>query len=99
MVELANVLNVDLSYIEARCQELVRSQETGCTIVLGQLIHSTYLKSLAIQINETLQMNGTLNISNLTTQFDLPGDYLQHVCGTFGRVWIINCFYYFCLSL
>jgi len=47
--------------------------------VLGQLIHSSYLKSLAIQINETLQMNGTLNISTLTTQYDLPGDYLQHV--------------------
>ncbi|XP_059487447.1 E3 UFM1-protein ligase 1 homolog [Neocloeon triangulifer] len=79
MVELANLLNVDLTHIEARCQELVRSPETGCTLVLGQLIHSSYLKNLAIQINETLQMNGTLNISTLTTQYDLPGDYLQHL--------------------
>ncbi|CAB3366774.1 Hypothetical predicted protein [Cloeon dipterum] len=79
MVELANSLNVDLTHIEARCAELVRTPETGCSIILGQLIHNSYLKTLAVLINETLQLKGTLNVSELTTQYDLPGDFLQHL--------------------
>lgn len=79
LVDLAHALNVDLSHIEARAHELVRSSQTGCSIILGQLIHSSYLQQLASQINDILQQSGTLNIGDLTRQFDLPGDYLQSV--------------------
>ncbi|KAF4528259.1 hypothetical protein B566_EDAN014149, partial [Ephemera danica] len=77
LVDLAHALNVDLSHIEARSQELIRSSESGCVLVLGQLLHSSYLQQLASQINEKLQSDGTLNIGELTRQYDLPGDFLQ----------------------
>jgi hypothetical protein len=79
LVDLAQVLNVDLSHVEARAQELVRNNESGCVMVLGQLLHTSYLHQLASQINESLQQYGTLNIGDLTRQYDLPGDYLRSV--------------------
>jgi hypothetical protein len=81
LVDLAHALNVDLSHIEARAHDLLRSNQSGCSIILGQLLHSSYLQQLASQINDTLQQDGTLNVGDLTRQFDLPGDYLQSVSG------------------
>lgn len=91
LVDLAHALNVDLSHVEARAHELVRSGESGCSIILGQLLHSSYLQQLSSQINETLQQNGTLNVGELTRQYDLPGDYLQavsmqYICD-WGETW------------
>nr|XP_037281013.1 E3 UFM1-protein ligase 1-like [Rhipicephalus microplus] len=78
MVDLAHILNVDLSHIEARCAELVRT-EHSLQIVLGQLIDRSYLDSLAEDINEKLQQAGHITFGEITKQYDLPPDFLEDV--------------------
>ncbi|XP_077488736.1 UFM1 specific ligase 1 [Amblyomma americanum] len=78
MVDLANILNVDLTHIEARCAELVRT-EHNLQIVLGQLIDRSYLDSLAEDINEKLQQAGHITFGEITKQYDLPPDFLEDV--------------------
>uniref|UniRef100_A0A131YWZ4 E3 UFM1-protein ligase 1 homolog n=1 Tax=Rhipicephalus appendiculatus TaxID=34631 RepID=A0A131YWZ4_RHIAP len=78
MVDLAHILNVDLTHIEARCAELVRS-EHSLQIVLGQLIDRSYLDSLAEDINEKLQQAGHITFGEITKQYDLPPDFLEDV--------------------
>uniref|UniRef100_L7M9L6 E3 UFM1-protein ligase 1 homolog n=1 Tax=Rhipicephalus pulchellus TaxID=72859 RepID=L7M9L6_RHIPC len=78
MVDLAHILNVDLSHIEARCAELVRT-EHNLQIVLGQLIDRSYLDSLAEDINEKLQQAGHITFGEITKQYDLPPDFLEDV--------------------
>ncbi|KAH6929395.1 hypothetical protein HPB50_026911 [Hyalomma asiaticum] len=78
MVDLAHILNVDLSHIEARCAELVRT-EHNLQIVLGQLIDKSYLDSLAEDINEKLQQAGHITFGEITKQYDLPPDFLEDV--------------------
>lgn len=78
MVDLAHILNVDLSHIEARCAELVRA-EHHLQIVLGQLIDRSYLDALAEDINEKLQQAGHITFGEITKQYDLPPDFLEDV--------------------
>ncbi|XP_029851488.3 E3 UFM1-protein ligase 1 isoform X2 [Ixodes scapularis] len=78
LVDLAHNLNVDLSHIEARCSELLRS-EHSLQVVLGQLIDRSYLDTLAEDINEKLQQAGHITFGEITKQYDLPPDFLEDV--------------------
>ncbi|KAG8228820.1 hypothetical protein J437_LFUL008316 [Ladona fulva] len=78
MVELAKLLSVDLSQIEARVNDLSSKDGKGAyTVILGQLIDKTYQVRLAQEINDRLQREGQISIADLTRTYDLPGDFLQ----------------------
>nr|CAD7405049.1 unnamed protein product [Timema cristinae] len=78
LVELARILNVDLSQVTARAAEIERA-DSGITLVLGQLIDKSYLTLIAQEINERLAQNGQVSVGDLTRQYDLPSDFLQTV--------------------
>ncbi|XP_069679850.1 E3 UFM1-protein ligase 1 homolog [Periplaneta americana] len=78
LVELAKLLNVDLSQITARATEIDRVDQ-NCSLVLGQLIDKTYLNHIAEEINERLLQQGQVTIGDLTRHYDLPSDFLQTV--------------------
>lgn len=79
MVELAKILNVDLSHITQKSAEL-QKQDQSISLVLGQLIDKTYTTRLAEDINDKLIQQGQVSISDLTRQYDLPSEFLQKVC-------------------
>ncbi|KAM5163262.1 E3 UFM1-protein ligase 1 [Mantella aurantiaca] len=75
IVELQQVVNVDLTHIESRANDLVRS-EKNVQLVLGQLVDDNYLDQLAEEVNDKLQEAGQVTISELCKTYDLPGDFL-----------------------
>uniref|UniRef100_A0A1B6D5T8 E3 UFM1-protein ligase 1 homolog n=1 Tax=Clastoptera arizonana TaxID=38151 RepID=A0A1B6D5T8_9HEMI len=77
LVELARILNVDLSQISNQVAEIERGH--GYTVVLGQLIDKKYIGHIAEEINERLIQQGQVTIPELTRVYDLPSDFLQSV--------------------
>ncbi|XP_046403346.1 E3 UFM1-protein ligase 1 homolog [Ischnura elegans] len=78
LVELAKLLSVDLSQVEARVNELSSKDGRGdYTVILGQLIDKSYQTRVAQEINDCLQREGQVSISSLTRNYDLPGEFLQ----------------------
>ncbi len=77
LVDLAAALNVDYSHAEEQGQAVARQDGGRTHLVLGQLVSSDYLDSLCEQVNEGLQLNGTVTISALTKEYDLPSEFLQ----------------------
>lgn len=75
LVELAQILNVDLSHINGIADRLAK-ERPGMHFVLGQLVDESYLQKIAAEINEKLQQEGELSVSDLTIQFDLPSEFL-----------------------
>ncbi|KAJ3607144.1 hypothetical protein NHX12_026658 [Muraenolepis orangiensis] len=75
IVDLQQIINVDLSHVEARANEITRT-ERGVQLVLGQLIDASYLVRLAEEVNDKLQEAGLVTISELCKTYDLPGDFL-----------------------
>ncbi|XP_015597629.1 E3 UFM1-protein ligase 1 homolog [Cephus cinctus] len=76
LVELAKILNVDLSQISKVAADIER-HDKGVRLVLGQLIDKNYIIKIAGEINDKLNQLGYVNISELTLQYDLPADFLQ----------------------
>ncbi|KAI8499223.1 E3 UFM1-protein ligase 1 [Branchiostoma belcheri] len=76
LVELQQLINIDLSHIESKAAEVVRTDK-DVELVLGQLIDRTYLDGLAEEVNDLLQENGQVTIGQLTKQYDLPSDFLM----------------------
>lgn len=75
LVELAQILNVDLSHINGIADRLAKVRP-DIHFVLGQLIEESYLQKIAAEINEKLQQEGEISVSDLTIQFDLPSEFL-----------------------
>uniref|UniRef100_T1IY38 E3 UFM1-protein ligase 1 homolog n=1 Tax=Strigamia maritima TaxID=126957 RepID=T1IY38_STRMM len=76
LVDLAQLLNLDFSHIEAKANDLVRSDKT-LSLVLGQIISRNYLDSIAEEINERLQQSGQISIGELIKHYDLPAQFLK----------------------
>ncbi|TDG39652.1 hypothetical protein AWZ03_013925 [Drosophila navojoa] len=77
LVEVSKTLNVDLSRIEA-VAERIAAENPRIHLMLGQLIDEDYITHIAQEINEKLSQRGEISISDLTSQFDLPSEFLQH---------------------
>ena len=45
-------------------------------MVLGQIISADYLDRVAEEINDRLQLEGTISIAVLTKEYNLPADFL-----------------------
>jgi len=74
-VELASLLSVHFSQVEACAQALVKG-DRELHLVLGQLITSRYLEELCRQVNERLVSCGLLHLPSLTKELDLPAEFL-----------------------
>lgn len=75
LVDLANILNVNLSIVQAQANEIQKTDKEY-QIILGQLIHKDYVRGVAVEINELLSKNGSVTIGELTKNYNLPGDFL-----------------------
>uniref|UniRef100_A0A8C8ZQR7 E3 UFM1-protein ligase 1 n=1 Tax=Prolemur simus TaxID=1328070 RepID=A0A8C8ZQR7_PROSS len=81
-----HVINVDLTHIENRIGDIVKS-EKHVQLVLGQLIDENYLDQLAEEVNDKLQESGQVTISELCKTYDLPGNFLtQALTQRLGRI-------------
>lgn len=77
LVELSKSLCVDLQKIQPVAEKLA-NEDSKVTLILGQLISSDYVIRIASEINERLNQNGEVNVSELTGAYDLPSDFLLH---------------------
>lgn len=75
LVELAQILNVDLTHINGIADRLTKERD-DLHLVLGQLLSEDYLQKMATEINEKLAQDGEISVSELTIQFDLPSEFL-----------------------
>ncbi|XP_030738868.1 E3 UFM1-protein ligase 1 isoform X1 [Globicephala melas] len=86
IVDLQQAINVDLTHIENRIGDIVKS-ERHVQLVLGQLIDENYLDRLAEEVNDKLQESGQVTISELCKTYDLPGNFLtQALTQRLGRI-------------
>ncbi|KAM6185683.1 E3 UFM1-protein ligase 1 [Rhynchocyon petersi] len=86
IVDLQQVINVDLTHIENRISDIIKS-EKQVQLVLGQLIDENYLDRLAEEVNDKLQESGQVTISELCKTYDLPGNFLtQALTQRLGRI-------------
>ncbi|KAM9665173.1 E3 UFM1-protein ligase 1 isoform 1-T1 [Trichechus inunguis] len=86
IVDLQQVINVDLTHIESRIGDIIKS-EKQVQLVLGQLIDENYLDRLAEEVNDKLQESGQVTISELCKTYDLPGNFLtQALTQRLGRI-------------
>ncbi|TRY62655.1 hypothetical protein TCAL_00869 [Tigriopus californicus] len=81
LVDLAHTLNVDFSHVEGQAQ-IISKQDQKVHLILGQLVDSNYMDALAEQVNEKLQLEGTMNVSTMAKEYDLPGDFIQEQIAT-----------------
>lgn len=75
LVELAQILNVDLSHVNGIAETLSK-ERVDVYFVLGQLLDENYLEKIATEINEKLSQDGEISVSDLTVQYDLPSEFL-----------------------
>ncbi|MXQ93089.1 hypothetical protein E5288_WYG019683 [Bos mutus] len=86
IVDLQQAINVDLTHIENRIGDIVKS-EKHVQLVLGQLIDENYLDRLAEEVNDKLQESGQVTIAELCKTYDLPGNFLtQALTQRLGRI-------------
>uniref|UniRef100_A0A8C2NWZ8 E3 UFM1-protein ligase 1 n=1 Tax=Capra hircus TaxID=9925 RepID=A0A8C2NWZ8_CAPHI len=86
IVDLQQVINVDLTHIENRIGDIIKS-EKHVQLVLGQLIDENYLDRLAEEVNDKLQESGQVTIAELCKTYDLPGNFLtQALTQRLGRI-------------
>ena len=78
MVDLTEILGVDLSLLESRINDITSSL-SNVSLVIGQLVSSTYLDTVAEEVNESLQQDGSTTIGDIAKKYDLPGNFLLEV--------------------
>ncbi|RXG61520.1 E3 UFM1-protein ligase 1 [Armadillidium vulgare] len=77
LTDLSSIIGVGLNAIERKANDLVQfDNKINC--VLGELVTESYLDSLAEEVNEKLQQNGSITIAEIAKLYDLPGDFLLH---------------------
>lgn len=77
-VELAKILSVDYNVIAAKAAEIEKSDPL-VHIINGQLINQTFINTISEEINERLQCDGLISIGDLTSDYDLPSEFLIHI--------------------
>ncbi|XP_077276531.1 UFM1 specific ligase 1 [Temnothorax americanus] len=78
LVDLAQILNVNLSQVTRAVTEIER-HDKGLKVILGQLIDRSYVSKIAEEINDKLVQHGCVNVAELTLTYNLPADFLQSV--------------------
>lgn len=78
LVDLAQILNVNLSHITKVIFEIEKHNK-GLKVILGQLIDKSYINKIAEEINDKLVQHGCINVAELTLTYNLPAEFLQSV--------------------
>ncbi|XP_020295465.1 E3 UFM1-protein ligase 1 homolog [Pseudomyrmex gracilis] len=78
LVDLAQILNVNLSHITKVVSEIEKHNK-GLKVILGQLIDKSYINKIAEEINDKLVQHGCINVAELTLTYNLPAEFLQSV--------------------
>ncbi|CAB4010178.1 E3 UFM1- ligase 1, partial [Paramuricea clavata] len=75
LVDLQQVINVDLSHIESKVAELIKT-DRSLVLIQGELIEKHYLDHIAEEINEKLQESGLVSIGELAKTFGFTTDFM-----------------------
>ncbi|XP_053694057.1 E3 UFM1-protein ligase 1 homolog [Sabethes cyaneus] len=75
LVDLAKTLSVDFDKVQ-RMAEQVIAEDRSIKFILGQLFDEVYLQRVSLEINEKLSQTGEIDVADLTTQYDLPADFI-----------------------
>ncbi|XP_028393266.1 E3 UFM1-protein ligase 1 homolog [Dendronephthya gigantea] len=75
LVDLQQVINVDLSHIENKVAELIKT-DRSLVLVQGELIEKQHLDHIAEEINEKLQESGLVSIGELAKTFGFTTDFM-----------------------
>lgn len=78
IVDLAKIIGVDLAHVNNHLNALLKHQK-NLNFIVGQLIDSTYINKIVIEINEKLTAQGQINVNDLSMHYDLPGEFLQQI--------------------
>ena len=76
--DLVGILNIDYAHIESKANYLSRNSMGEISIVLEQLISREYKDNLTSEIDLHLQETGSLTISELSKQYDLPSEFIMN---------------------
>ena len=77
LTDLSTLLNVELSTLEVHASTFARN-EKHVFYVLGELINDNYLDGIAEEINEKLQLRGSITVGEVAKSYDVPGDFAMH---------------------
>jgi len=75
--DLAASLSLDYSVVELAANQLLADRPKEFSLVLGQLISAQYLDRIAEEVDDDLQTEGSVNLAQLTTKYDLPIEFLR----------------------
>lgn len=74
--DLASNLNVDYQHVENKARDLAKDKADEYSVILGQVIHTTYKTTLAKQVGECMLTEGQLSIADFAKSLDLPSEFL-----------------------
>lgn len=77
--DLAARLNVDYQHVENSAKELATQKPDEYSLILGQVIHSTYKVTLGKLINDCMLTSGQLSIADFSKSLDLPSEFLSAI--------------------
>jgi E3 UFM1-protein ligase 1 len=78
MMELQKLLNIDISHIEAKINEIFKN-DSNLTFITGQILSKDYMNKISEEINDILQEKGNILISDLSNQYELPIEFFTQV--------------------
>eukprot|EP00041_Stephanoeca_diplocostata_P022683 m.543382 g.543382 ORF g.543382 m.543382 type:complete len:760 (-) comp22127_c0_seq1:216-2495(-) len=76
IVELHEIVNVDISRVEAAVENLLK-EDGNLHLIQGDLLDNSYMDNIAIEINDLLLESGYISLSELCKRFNLPSDFLM----------------------
>lgn len=79
LTEVSSILNVDISHVESKANELVQESSGSICFVLGQLISQAYKEKLIEEIEQTLSQSGSSSVGEISKHYDLPADFINSV--------------------
>lgn len=77
--ELAANLKVDYQHVENKAQDLAREMPYEYSVILGQVIHSTYKATLGQKVCDCMLSKGQLSIAEFSKSLDLPSEFLLSI--------------------
>jgi hypothetical protein len=75
VIEMHELVNVDLGRVQEAVTKLT-ADDPSLKLIGQDLIDSSYVDSIADEINEVLVESGSVAVGDLATRFNLPTDFL-----------------------
>jgi hypothetical protein len=77
LVKLHSVLNVDLDFVERAVKKLLDSGLGSMRLVDGELVSDAFLESVCLEIDEMLQLQSEVSLSQLADRFQFTNEFVQ----------------------